>query len=298
MLSGTMIGVMPAASAPRTPGSESSSTTQSAAATPSLRRGEHEDVGRGLAARDLVAADERVEALRERGALELRLRARAARRRRDALGHAHPVEPVEQRDEPRLQRDALARDDRVVRDVPRLHQRVDRIVGAVVRDDQRAAIARSCGRSSTQSPRGRTRRRARSPASVHARAASGSVSSMRPSMSKITRGGRRGDAARASDEPPARGRGSPSAQPAESLRRVRVRDRAGERVGGVRRRRARQREQPAHHLLHLLLRGLAVADDRLLHLQRRVLGDREAAPAPRPRSRRRAPARAAASIAG
>ena len=53
----------------------------------------------------------------------------------------------------------------------------------------------------------------------------------------------------------------------------------------------------AHHLLHLLLRGLALADHRLLHLQRGVLGDRQAGEHRGARSRRRAPVRAAASIA-
>src|SRR5882672_1366412 len=57
---------------------------------------------------------------------------------------------------------------------------------------------------------------------------------------------------------------------------VRVADGAGERVGGVRSGRALQRQQPLHHLLHLLLGGVAVPDHRLLHLQRGVLGDRQA----------------------
>ena len=45
------------------------------------------------------------------------------------------------------------------------------------------------------------------------------------------------------------------------------------------------------------LGGLAVADDRLLDLQRRVLDDRNVGDAPPPRSPHRAPARAAASTA-
>ena len=50
----------------------------------------------------------------------------------------------------------------------------------------------------------------------------------------------------------------------------------GERVGGVvRRRRLRQAEKQLHHLLHLVLLGAAVADDRALDLGRRVLDDRK-----------------------
>ena len=45
----------------------------------------------------------------------------------------------------------------------------------------------------------------------------------------------------------------------------------GEAEGG----RKRQREEAPHHVLHLLLGGVAVADHRLLHLQRGVLGDRQ-----------------------
>ena len=54
-------------------------------------------------------------------------------------------------------------------------------------------------------------------------------------------------------------------------------DRHGQRVGGVvRRRRLRQAEQQLDHLLHLVLLGAAVADDRALDLRRRVLDDRAA----------------------
>src|SRR5262249_30202761 len=34
-------------------------------------------------------------------------------------------------------------------------------------------------------------------------------------------------------------------------------------------------EQPLHHVLHLLLARVALADDRLLHLERGVFGDRQ-----------------------
>src|SRR2546422_6679018 len=53
-------------------------------------------------------------------------------------------------------------------------------------------------------------------------------------------------------------------------------DRASERIGGVGRRVARQGEQAPHHVLHLLFSGVAVADHRLLDLERGVLRDREA----------------------
>ena len=39
---------------------------------------------------------------------------------------------------------------------------------------------------------------------------------------------------------------------------------------------ARQAEQQLHHLLHLVLLGAAVADDRALDFRRRVLDDRQA----------------------
>jgi len=62
---------------------------------------------------------------------------------------------------------------------------------------------------------------------------------------------------------------------AQSLPAVRVANGAGERVGGVRRGRTREPEQPLHHFLHLFLFRVAVADHGLLHLERRVLCDRQ-----------------------
>jgi len=53
-------------------------------------------------------------------------------------------------------------------------------------------------------------------------------------------------------------------------------NRAGERVGRIGRRLARQSKKSPHHVLHLLLGSVPVAHDRLLHLQRGVLGDRQA----------------------
>src|SRR5437763_1394002 len=53
-------------------------------------------------------------------------------------------------------------------------------------------------------------------------------------------------------------------------------DRASERIGGVGRRVAGQGEQAPHHVLHLPLSGVAVADHRLLDLERGVLRDRQA----------------------
>ena len=51
---------------------------------------------------------------------------------------------------------------------------------------------------------------------------------------------------------------------------------AGEGVGGIGRRLAREREQALHHVLDLLLARVTVAHHRLLHLQRGVFGDRKA----------------------
>ena len=53
---------------------------------------------------------------------------------------------------------------------------------------------------------------------------------------------------------------------------VRVADGAGERVGGVGRRIALEREEAFHHVLHLFFFGVALAHHRLLDLQRSVLG--------------------------
>src|SRR3981081_2449806 len=59
----------------------------------------------------------------------------------------------------------------------------------------------------------------------------------------------------------------------EAAGSVGVADRQPEGVGGVRARQAGQGEQAHHHLLHLFLLSLAVANDGALHLQRGVLGD-------------------------
>ena len=57
---------------------------------------------------------------------------------------------------------------------------------------------------------------------------------------------------------------------------MRVADGAGERIRGIGRGLARQIQEAAHHVLHLLLRRVAVTHDRLLHLERGVLRDRQA----------------------
>src|SRR5687767_11178202 len=57
---------------------------------------------------------------------------------------------------------------------------------------------------------------------------------------------------------------------------MRMADGACEGVGRIRGRIARQREQALDHVLHLLLGGVAVADDRLLDLERGVLRYRQA----------------------
>src|SRR5258707_14734693 len=58
---------------------------------------------------------------------------------------------------------------------------------------------------------------------------------------------------------------------------MRVTDRAGERIGRVGGGVAGQSEQALHHVLDLIFFCVAVADHRLLHLQRRVFGDRSPA---------------------
>ena len=57
---------------------------------------------------------------------------------------------------------------------------------------------------------------------------------------------------------------------------MRVGNGAGQGVGGVGSRFAGQREQATHHMLHLRLGRVAVADHGLLDLQRRVFGDLDA----------------------
>src|SRR5262249_51299827 len=52
---------------------------------------------------------------------------------------------------------------------------------------------------------------------------------------------------------------------------MQVADGGGKRVGGVRRERAAETEKRPHHLLHLLFARVAVADDGLLDLYRRIL---------------------------
>jgi hypothetical protein len=56
---------------------------------------------------------------------------------------------------------------------------------------------------------------------------------------------------------------------------MRMADGAGERIGGIGGGVAGQREQALHHVLDLLLGGVAIADHRLLHLQGGVLGHRQ-----------------------
>ena len=64
---------------------------------------------------------------------------------------------------------------------------------------------------------------------------------------------------------------------AEAARAVGVADRAGEGVGGVEAGAGVEGEEALHHVLDLLLVRLAVADHRLLDLQRGVFGHRQVA---------------------
>ena len=57
---------------------------------------------------------------------------------------------------------------------------------------------------------------------------------------------------------------------------MRVRDRTGERIGGIGGVEARGRKQTLHHRLHLRLVGVADADDGFLDVVGRVFGDLEA----------------------
>ena len=147
--SGTMIGIIPAASAARTPGSESSSTRQEAAFAPSRARRLDVDVGRGLSERDLVAADDFVEA--RRGAPCARACSRARSRRVDvatARGIALASSQLEQFVDAGLECQPFALDDGVVRGMPAGEERVD---GIAARRSARAASPsnrRSCARSS------------------------------------------------------------------------------------------------------------------------------------------------------
>ena len=57
---------------------------------------------------------------------------------------------------------------------------------------------------------------------------------------------------------------------------MRVRDRDGERIGGIVRGRIGLGQQHADHHAHLRLVAVAGADDRLLDQVRRIFGDRHA----------------------
>ena len=103
--------------------------------------GGKENVGRGLASRDLVAADQRSEAMQQSDTIELGARALAPRRGRDRGGDAALVEQIQDVIEPGLERDPFGGDDRVVIGRPGAGQCVDRIVGPVPVADQRDAIA-------------------------------------------------------------------------------------------------------------------------------------------------------------
>ncbi len=139
-----MIAVMPAASAARTPGSESSSTTHVAGIDAEARRGLEEDVGRRLAARDLVAADERRETVRREPVCASFA---CARERRVDVATAFGNGPRSRatraaRSRPGFSAMPSRSTIGVVRAVPGAHQLVDRIVVAVVRADQRHAIGK------------------------------------------------------------------------------------------------------------------------------------------------------------
>ena len=214
-----------------------------------------------------------------------------------AFGMSSRFEPVEELEQPGLERDAVARDDRVVGDVPRAHEVGGRKLGAVAVDDDRLRNPGSCGRPSTAGAPGRTRRRCACAASAHARGASRSVSSMSPSMSKIT--ARRRLAARASSYEASRA--APVARPAQRAHAhaaVRVADRAGERVGGIGRRRARQAAAAGAPSPAPAASARGRCPTTACFTCPAVYSCTGRPPARPRRSRRRAPGRAAASSSG
>ena len=119
----------------------------------------------------------------------------------------------------------------------RREQRVDRDSRAVVRATHERAQSAKLRPTIARSERHVERRRRAPPPHRPTRARpSGSVSSIRPSMSKITARGRRSSAASSSsrEQAAAARRGSPARAAAPTpRRRVRVADRAGERVGRI-----------------------------------------------------------------
>ncbi len=56
---------------------------------------------------------------------------------------------------------------------------------------------------------------------------------------------------------------------------MRMTDGAGQGVGCIGTGISRQAQKPAHHFLHLFFFGVAFADHRLLHLQRRIFRNRQ-----------------------
>ena len=103
--SGTMIGVMPAASAPRTPGSESSSTTHAFASTSSRAAASAKMSGAGLPRTISSPPTSTAKCASKLGHRELRLRPRPTRRRCHRLGDMPRIEPGEKLGEAGLPRD-------------------------------------------------------------------------------------------------------------------------------------------------------------------------------------------------
>ena len=77
------------------------------------------------------------------------------------------------------------------------------------------------------------------------------------------------------DQPAAANAKSGRRHGAQSLPAMGVTNGAGQRIGGIGSRCAWQAQKLHHHVLHLFLGRLAVADHRLLDLQRRVFGNRQ-----------------------
>ena len=134
----------------------------------------------------------------KRGNSAVRVSFECARSRRVDVATARDdpahLQPGDQLEHAGLEREAVALDDRVVGRVPARQDRLDRITGAVRGAQQRRSNRGSCGRSCRCAIVASNVTPTAAAASSHARAASGSVSSISPSMSKITACGRRSSA--------------------------------------------------------------------------------------------------------
>lgn len=137
-----MIGIMSAAHAAITPGSESSSTTHRAAATPRRLAASRKVSGAGLARLDFIATDQHRETMHKASILQFSARAFAPRRCGDRCGDHAFFQEIEQHVDARLQADAFVGDYRVVARAPRLREAFDRVIVTVACANESAAITK------------------------------------------------------------------------------------------------------------------------------------------------------------